>query len=224
MNLLAIDTTRKTGSAALLLQGDLVEVVRMDSGLGFDEVLFGVIGNLLERYGVAMDGLDGFAAASGPGSFTGTRVGLSAIKALSEVHQKPLVGVSTLQTLAGMTEFTGVETRVALLDARRGEMFMGAYNKRLNHLVPECIGTWEFISGKIEQLSKPVRFVANEPHLFEESKPASAVDPSHLEMVPQELAGAVARLAWRAIRDGHAQKPEAIDANYIQRPSARPSR
>src|SRR5207237_1266537 len=83
------------------------------------------IDELLQKNAVSKEQIDGFAAASGPGSFTGLRVGLAAIKALAEILQKPIAAISMLEACAAQAEAEG--NVAALLDAGRNEVFVGEY-------------------------------------------------------------------------------------------------
>ena len=93
--ILAIDTTHAVGSIALVSGGRVVEEVMLDGGDGYGHLLFEALGNL----SVAMAEVDGFAAACGPGAFTGVRIGLTAVKGLGEALGKPVYGVSNLEAL-----------------------------------------------------------------------------------------------------------------------------
>ncbi len=220
MKLLAIDTARGEGSVALLRDGAAIEVVSLGAGPGFSDVVFEAITELLARHAVGLDSLDGFAAASGPGSFTGIRVGLSAAKALAEAHAKPLVGVSNLRALCSTIDSGEPRPRAAVLDARRGELFAGVYDRDTNPMLPEAAGPWESLASELRVFS-PV-LVANEPHIFEADGPAAAGASWPRRIGPATLASAVARIAAREIAAGRGSLPESVDANYIQRPSARP--
>ncbi len=84
MHVLAIDTTGDVGSIALAGERGLIEEVMLDSPDGFAHVLFDEIERLLGRHALNVRQMDAFASASGPGSFTGVRVGLTAVKGLAE--------------------------------------------------------------------------------------------------------------------------------------------
>src|SRR5208282_3971845 len=104
MLLLAVDTSGKHGSIALAQCGpddvcQIIEVVPLAGGT-FSAQLVPQIAELLKKHGFSKQDLGGFAAASGPGSFTGLRVGLAAIKALAEALGKPIAAVSLLEALA----------------------------------------------------------------------------------------------------------------------------
>src|ERR1051326_9540388 len=96
LQVLAIDVTGDRGSIALVSERGLIEEAELDSPDGFAHVLFPAIEGLLEHCGVRMDQVDAFASASGPGSFTGVRVGLAAVKGLAEASGKKAAAVSNL--------------------------------------------------------------------------------------------------------------------------------
>src|ERR1700686_4812569 len=110
MLILGVDTSGKHGSIALVQfeQGKsrTLEVVPLEGGT-FSAQLVPQISELLKRHRLTNRDLDAFAVASGPGSFTGLRVGLAAIKALAEVLQKPIVPVSLLELVAADSRVQG---------------------------------------------------------------------------------------------------------------------
>ena len=103
MLLLVTDTSGKNGTVALARAGEhdrhgveAIEVVPLAGGM-FSAQLVPQIAALLQKHGFIKSDLDGFVVVSGPGSFTGLRVGLAAVKALAEILQKPIVPVSLLE-------------------------------------------------------------------------------------------------------------------------------
>ena len=129
MLILGVDTSGKDGSIALVEfeQGNsrTLERVPLQGGT-FSAQLVPQISELLQRHRVGKGDIDAFAVASGPGSFTGLRVGLAAIKALAEVLQKPIAAVPLLEAVAGSSGTDG--NVLAALDAGRGEVFVaGVY-------------------------------------------------------------------------------------------------
>ena len=92
--ILAIDTTHEFGSIALFDRGEVLEEVCLHAPDGFGHVLYGDLTALLARHGLRVQDIDCFAAASGPGSFTGVRVGLACVKGLAEAVGKPVAQVA----------------------------------------------------------------------------------------------------------------------------------
>jgi tRNA threonylcarbamoyladenosine biosynthesis protein TsaB len=120
--LLGIDTCGPSGSVALgRFFGALVEILGKTEleGRGYSATLVAAVAELLKIAGVALKDLDAIVAVNGPGSFTGVRVGLSAVKGLAEAARIPVVAVSRLEVLAWKT---GVGS--AALDAHRNEVFL----------------------------------------------------------------------------------------------------
>ena len=149
MRVLAIDTTSDCGSLALLDESHLLEEVVVDSVDGFSTILFGEIEALIAGHGLSLSQIDAFAAASGPGSFTGVRVGLTAAKGLAEALGKQAFGISNLQALA--TFGTG-ELRATVIDARRGEIFGAIYDSRLRSVWLERVEKFtEWAAGLIRR-------------------------------------------------------------------------
>ncbi|MDE0105073.1 MAG: tRNA (adenosine(37)-N6)-threonylcarbamoyltransferase complex dimerization subunit type 1 TsaB [Bryobacterales bacterium] len=217
MRLLAVDTARRHGSVALLRDGEVVASASLGVAPGFGEVLFPTIQELLRGQALAVADIEAFAGATGPGSFTGIRVGLVAVKALAEVGERPVAGVSSLRALAASASCEG--PRAALLDARRGELFCGCYGPGAEALASETVGVWDAVWPGVRDLCGYV--VANEPSLFAEGGAAEQAPAGRRLSGPRELAGAVAMVAAADLAAGGASAPEDIQANYIRKPSAR---
>src|SRR5215471_1656197 len=130
MLLISIDTSGRNGSVALC-RGDaevfeVLQLASLDGGT-YSARLMPAIAELLEQHQFTKSDVDGFVVVSGPGSFTGLRVGLATVKALCEVLGKPLATVSMLEAIA-ITDGSGNLT--AVLDAGRGEAYVGEYQVR----------------------------------------------------------------------------------------------
>ena len=132
MLLLVIDTSGKHGSVALARAGEgakpdeiaVIEEMPLAGGT-FSAQLVPQIAALLAKNGFSKADIEAFVVVSGPGSFTGLRVGLAAIKALAEILRKPIVPVSLLEVLALAS---GTQGKIlAALDAGRGEVYVGEY-------------------------------------------------------------------------------------------------
>jgi tRNA threonylcarbamoyladenosine biosynthesis protein TsaB len=206
MRVLAIDTTSEFGSLAAAEDGAIVADLILHSAEGFSRTVFDHVRALLDRAGWAAGEVDCFAAAAGPGSFTGVRVGLAAAKGLAEALGRRAAAVSNLEAVAS---FGTAERRAALLDARRGQIYGALYDASLNHITPETaapLPEWlvGLPAGEIEFLSTdfgPFR---------------DALAGRWMTEVPRALAGAVARIAARR----EWADPAAIDANYVRRSDA----
>jgi len=125
---LAIDTSSSLGSVAVLRDAQVVAAVSSDSEETHSTRLFRQLQLLLEEQGLTMPAFDLYAVASGPGSFTGLRVGLAAVKGWAEVYGKPAVPVSVLEAVATQAP-AAAPLVAALMDARRGQLYAGLYER-----------------------------------------------------------------------------------------------
>jgi tRNA threonylcarbamoyladenosine biosynthesis protein TsaB len=209
--ILSIDTTSEFGSIALT-EGDwTIEEIPLHSPDGFGHILFQRIEQLLARHQVDVNQVDCFAAASGPGSFTGVRVGLTAVKGLAEATGKRVVAVSNLRALAF---FGTAPLRATVLDARRGEVYGAVYNDRLEIVAPEVV--IKFPAWLQTLPAGHFEFIAIDFSPF-----LASVDPNiPVITAPRALAAAIGRIASAEYRDGRASDPAEIDANYVRRSDA----
>ncbi len=213
--ILAIDTTSEFGSIALVDTAGVVDEVLLHSPDGFGHILFEHIGRLLGRHGWNISDVDCFAAAAGPGSFTGVRVGLAAAKGLAEADGRPVVAVSNLQAVAS---FGDAPLRAAILDARRGEIYGAVYDAGLELVVPEVVTK---LPAWLETLPPGgTEFLSTDISPFRAAFTATRFASSPTRDVPRALAGAIGRIAARRLDSGEAQDPAAIDANYVRRSDA----
>ncbi len=215
--LLAVDTTHEFGSLALARGVDILEELSLQAPDGFAHVIYGHLESLLKRHAVPLGAIDCFASASGPGSFTGVRVGLACIKGLAEACGKPAIAVSNLQAIAS---FGSAPLRAAVLDARRGEIYGAVYDAagRLAH--PEVVmpfAAWlnSLPEGDLEfVLSGAGDLVAGDSFLGTRFEHARRIT------TPRALAAAIARIAAARFLAGEASDPAALDANYVRRSDA----
>jgi tRNA threonylcarbamoyladenosine biosynthesis protein TsaB len=136
VRILAFDTATRATTVALAGVGDVVLTARDDppSGErpGHATRLLPLIAIVMERAGVGWEAIDRIAVGVGPGTFTGLRIGIATARALARARNIPLVGVSTLQSLAlagplSATVPAGLDAVLAILDARRGEVFAACW-------------------------------------------------------------------------------------------------
>jgi tRNA threonylcarbamoyladenosine biosynthesis protein TsaB len=209
--ILSIDTTSEFGSIALTGGARTVEEMLLHSPDGFGHILYQHLEQLLARHGVTVQQLDCFAAASGPGSFTGVRVGLTAVKGLAEATGKRVVAVSNLRALAF---FGSASLRATVLDARRGEVYGAVYNGRLEAVVPEAV--MKFPEWLKTLPADGFEFIATDFSPFQ----AHVCQSVPVVTAPRALAAAIGQIAWVEYQAGRAQDPSEIDANYVRRSDA----
>ena len=209
MLILAIDTSWKQGSIALA-RGDarsfeLIEMAPVAGGT-FSAQLIPEISALLAKHRIKKEEIEGFGAASGPGSFTGLRVGLAAIKALAEVLKKPIAAVSVLEALAVASDAAGKV--IAVLDAGRDEAYLGEYTVRDGSAtrVRESLVAQGELPAMVKGLGKVTVTTPDDA--------IAKLLNAHRATRPQS--DAIARLAIKKILAGETVAPEELDANYIR--------
>ncbi|HDT13533.1 MAG TPA: tRNA (adenosine(37)-N6)-threonylcarbamoyltransferase complex dimerization subunit type 1 TsaB [Candidatus Aminicenantes bacterium] len=135
MLVLAVDTTTPSGSVALLEDGTLLGEADVESAATHSARLFRSIDFLLAALGRDVRDIEAFAVAAGPGSFTGIRIGIAAVKSLAFASGRPIAPVSTLEALAAKLVAKGARLVCPLLDARKGEIYAGLFEARAGGLV-----------------------------------------------------------------------------------------
>ncbi len=129
MIVLAIDTCESRGSIAILKDNATLNAVPHAVSEEYSSWLLPAVDSALEFTGTTLRGVDLFAAASGPGSFTGVRIGLTTVKAWSEVLGKPIVGVSRLEAVAAQSGKARPTTLASFVHAQRDQIFGALYHR-----------------------------------------------------------------------------------------------
>jgi tRNA threonylcarbamoyladenosine biosynthesis protein TsaB len=213
--ILSLDTTHEFGSIALLEGPQVLEEVLLHSPDGFGHVLFDHLARLLDRHGRRVDEMACFAAAAGPGSFTGVRVGLACVKGLAEASGRKVVAVSNLETLA---RFGSAQQRAVVLDARRGEIYgavYGAGGEVLREPVVTPFPAW------LETLpAGEVEFLSTDFAPFRAPLENTRFANSKITTAPRALAAVIGRIAYQRFLAGLARDPAEIDADYVRRSDA----
>jgi tRNA threonylcarbamoyladenosine biosynthesis protein TsaB len=242
MLILAIDTSGQSGGITLAEANvgsfRVIESAAIAGGT-FSAQLIPTLAALLKKHGHGGKDLDGFAAASGQGSFTGLRVGLSAIKGLAETLEKPIAVVSILQAVAaGIVWAAGGNSlnhpigRVAI-DASRKEVFFGEY-ECLHPVAPKMISesliTLSELADRIKlwgatsNLATPDASVIDalrkliDPNLF--SQGFGFCMTSEISPVNRPTSEDIASLGAAKLLAGETVSVEALDANYLRRSDA----
>jgi len=230
---LAVDTTTPGGSTAVLRDERVIGSVSTWTEETYSSRMFRQVEFLLEELGLGLDQVDLFAVASGPGSFTGLRVGLAAIKAWAEVYSKPVAGVSALEAIADGSR-SASPLLVPVFDARRGEVYFGVYRREGDVAASKLV-----LQGE-HSVMTPVDFV-NEMRVLAGKETLMIVTPTpealsgamgapdgtvegaggfRVEVVANILAPAVGLLAVRRARAGVVGDSLTLEANYVRRTDA----
>lgn len=139
MKILAVESSAKAASCAVCEDGRILAQYMHNSGLTHSRTLLPMIENMLSSAELTLDDIDVIAVASGPGSFTGVRIGVSTVKGLAWGAEKPVCGVSTLEAMAyHLADRDGVICPV--MDARRGQIYNAKFvseSGKLKRLCPD---------------------------------------------------------------------------------------
>jgi tRNA threonylcarbamoyladenosine biosynthesis protein TsaB len=227
MKILAVDTSTRCGSLAILQDARVLAQVSSQEDTLYSERLFRDLARLQTMAQFQLKEIDLFAVATGPGSFTSLRVGLTAVKAWAELYQKPIAGVSGLLAVAAQSQAnTGVVA--PFLDARRGQVYGAIYQRSPgDHVAWKLLGEEAVLSAE-EFLTRVKRELGMElPALV--SPTPEALDPAmkvamlpdiQIESVSGILAPVVGTLGFQQARHGELQDALTLDANYIRRSDA----
>jgi tRNA threonylcarbamoyladenosine biosynthesis protein TsaB len=213
--ILALDTTHEFGSLALLEGRNVVEEMLLHSPDGFGHVLFGHLQQLLDRNGRRVDQIECFAAAAGPGSFTGVRVGLACIKGLAEAVGRKVVTVSNFEALAW---FGSARQRAVVLDARRGEIYGAVYDAAGQALCEPVVT--QFPAWLATLPEGEVEFISSDFTPFQAAIAGTRFEGSKIVTAPRALAAAIGAIAYDRFCAGLARDPAEIDADYVRRSDA----
>src|SRR5579859_5942129 len=236
MMVLAIDTTSEHGGLAIYRDLDCVTNIRNTGSTGFSVTLFqmlecalGDAGVKLSQHPLSLRDIDLFAVANGPGSFTGIRTGVAATQGWATALGRPTKGISIF---AAMTDEGQPETEwaAAVMDARRGEFYLGLFRRDLRGgtnsfepdgegvvLTPEALRT--FFD---ERLSKgaAVTCLVRDHDQSAQAIRTNLPESLRWKTVSGYLVGGIARVALESHRRGKVQSPAELDALYIRRPDA----
>ena len=233
MIILALDTTTRGGSVAVADGGRVLALLPGDEARTHGERLPGDLALALERAGITRDRLDLLAVATGPGAFTGLRIGLAAIQGLAMTLGKPVAGVSALDALAEQARGfeadmakpaarSAAEVIVPWMDAQRGDVFATLIDRATGQTIESpvaaspsaLIETW-----RARLAGRTALFIGD----------ATARDAAIIEraggglwrvQLPGPLAPQIAILGQQRAERGEAGPPHALSPIYVRRPDA----
>src|SRR5882762_115950 len=216
MLILSIDTSGKNGSVALARgdanQFELIASSPVEGGT-FSAQLIPQNARLLSENNQKKSDVEAFAAATGPGSFTGLRIGLTAVKGLAEILNKPIAAVSVLGACVLKSGIKYDDARVfAALDAQRNEVYLGEY--MLSKGWVSCID--ELLVSREEFAKRVQGKVAVTP----DEELAKVARSAVVMQIERPNSADIARIGLQKIARGETVAVEELDANYIRRSDA----
>lgn len=231
---LAVDTSSSSGSLAVLQDAAILGAVMTCGNDAHSSKLFRHLDFLLTELGVRMYDFNFYSVASGPGSFTGLRVGLTAVKGWAEVYEKKVAAVSILDAIAAQAP--GSDGLLAsVLDARRGEVYGCVYRK--SRLRGEELGQNPLPVANLQKTSdevvmtpaafvefageitgdQPVTFATATPAVLSEALENSKLKSARVGITPTLLAPAIGQLGYARFICNQAVDSMHVEANYVRR-------
>lgn len=221
MKILGVETATTTGSVAVVGDAGVIAEYTLNIELTHSERLMSTVDRVLSDTGIRVADIDAFAVSIGPGSFTGLRIGLAAVKGLALVTNKPVVPVPTLKALAWNLPHAAWPV-CPLLDARKNEVYTAIYRfgeSGIEQLMEESVLP---LRGLAERITERTLFTGEGTRLFRDDirslfggravfAPASASVPS---------AASVAEIGLMLLKAGERAEPDSLTPLYLRRPEA----
>jgi tRNA threonylcarbamoyladenosine biosynthesis protein TsaB len=222
MYFLAIDTATNSGGVALARNAEVVGVLMTKTPLRYSERLIENIEVLLERFALNIPDIQCFVAASGPGSFTGLRIGMASVKAFCQSLNRPGIAVPTLEALA--YRFRHTSPRVApMVDARRQQIYGGLYESRegeVRVLRPDQASSpAEWLRGLPPE---PCLFVGDGAQMYA-SAVAAARPSDRLIRSDNRILEQLCQLAYHRFTRGEVSEASELTVNYVRPSDAVPA-
>jgi tRNA threonylcarbamoyladenosine biosynthesis protein TsaB len=224
--LLALDTCDSRGSLALLRNDEVLREATHETQEDYSSWLLPAVARLLRACGLTIEQVDVYAVATGPGSFTGVRVGLTTVKAWSEVYLRQIAAVSRLEAIAAQAE-QAAGLVAAFTDAHREQIFGALYRRREQRLglVDEemVIEPGKFLEWVAEKAGEqPVAWYSTDPDRMTHREEWVARDKKgeKLQRVSPILAPAIGKISFAMAKEGRLIDALRLDANYVRRSDA----
>lgn len=226
MILLGVDTCDSRGSVSVLRDDSVVAELAHDSPEDYSSWLIPALERILQSAGLQLSGVEAYAVANGPGSFTGLRVGLTTVKALAEVYGSRIVAVPRLEAVASLGQCRAERT-AAFVDAGRGQVFGAIFRKQGEELESEgetvVTSPADFLTHVGEKCAGlSVDWVTLDPDVLplESAWRAREITGESIQPVTQILAPQIGRIGFRKAGRGQFLRPEELVADYVRRSDA----
>lgn len=227
MLILALDTTTRAGSVAVTHEHRVLAVIHGDASRTHGERLPGEIQRALSDAGVRRQDVEWLAVATGPGAFTGLRIGLAAVQGMAMVLNVPVIGVSALDALAHAGGNAGEPrgTITAWMDAQRGEVFSATYDLSRSidaGWVPRDVPMVSPPDAALAAATEtgPRLFIGDGAVRYRDLILSKGGDGVRVLEPPDALAPHLAALARHRVAHGEGGPPHTLQPLYVRRPDA----
>jgi tRNA threonylcarbamoyladenosine biosynthesis protein TsaB len=227
MLILALDTTTRAASCALARDGVVVREDAIDPSRQLAVQLPDALDALLILADAELREIDAFAVATGPGSFTGLRIGIATMQGLAFAEEKPLIGLSALTALSAIASPAFLGSRIATwVDAWRGDVYAALYEDGRAAGEPVVASPADLLDALADQdpavrVANDILFSGDGAETYRDTIVARLGHAARIaDPVSPLLAGMIATLATIAYGNGDRPPPHAIRPLYVRRPDA----
>ena len=222
MLILAVDTTTPSGSVALLRDMDVLGEFDLESPSTHSARLLRSVDLILQANNLEIQAVDAYAVAAGPGSFTGIRIGVTAVKSLAFASGKTVAPVSTLEALASKIAAPPVRLACPILDAKRGEIYAALFEVRSGRLVeaiPQGAYDPDAFFARLPA-HRVTSFVGNGLALYREKLLTYVRDKARFPRRSPFIAAEVGRLGHRLLIEGKGVAARDLEPIYFRKSQA----
>lgn len=220
MLIFGIDTCCMAATAALVDEKVLLAQTVINHKKTHSQMMMPQIEEMFRLSGIDPKTVDAFAAAVGPGSFTGVRIGVATAKAMAQAQEKPCIAVSTLEALAfPLKFFDGIVAPI--LDARRNQVYNALFKcecGKMTRLTPDRAVSLESLLEELNEINRNVLFVGDGTLVFEEEIKSALKNRAHFapKLLRMNLAGAVAEIGFEKYQNGEACTYSELVPQYVR--------
>ena len=215
MKILALETSAKSVSAAVVENGAPLAFVYQCTGLTHSRTLMPMVDAMLQNAELTLPQMDAIAVAAGPGSFTGLRIGIAAVKGLAWALDKPCIGVSTLEAMAqNLAHLDGLI--VCAMDARRNQVYNALFeagNGTLTRRTPDRAIAVADLAEELRGTARPLFVLGDGGVLCRDGLAALGVSA---ELAPAQLLYQNAVGVGLAAEHGEAVSAQALEPVYLR--------
>lgn len=217
--ILAVECSAKAASAAIGLDGELYAHYFQNNGQTHSRSIMPMVQDMLKCSGKRLEDVDAIAVAVGPGSFTGLRIGIAAVKGMAWAADKPCIAVSTLEAMAEQVSFFDGVICCAM-DARRGQVYNALFETEkgnLKRLTPDRAISLQELGEELKNVKKRIITLGDGASLCYNHLRDSGID---VEMAPRNLAmqsaAGVLFAAQRLYCEGATISCSELEPNYLR--------
>jgi len=220
MKILGIDSSAKTASVSILEDGKVLTLQYSNTGFTHSVTLMPMVAGALKITGLSADDIDAYAVSVGPGSFTGVRIGVAAVKGMAQPKNKPCIAVSTLEAIAyPLSAFDCVA--VSVMDARREQVYEARFQctngGNLIRITNDEALPIESLYDSLKDIKDQIYFIGDGQKLvYNALKDRLKNVRTAPEQISYQKADSVALLAFEKFKRGEAVTPFDLNPVYLR--------